>query len=138
MSEYTEQAEKFLKDTGTEIRWEKVGVVDRFPNALCANGDRMHYAVIVQRGDHGEVFDFYGSIIDLREGRDPSNYDFLSCVSKDAPYGDVWEFAAEYGYDIDCEEDYERVERIRNAVAEEARKVNNLWGDVMEQLWEIS
>lgn len=138
MSEYTERAEKFLKDTNTTVEWKREDVVDRFPGDDHRTGDRWHYIVTVRRGDLTHEFDFYGSINDYQKDRDPSNYDLLTCLGGDYPYDDLGEFIDEYGYTIETKKDYDRINTIYENVKKNYAKVQELWGDVMEQLEEIN
>jgi hypothetical protein len=59
-------------------------------------------------------------------------------LTKYEPYGDVWDFAHEFGYEIKNRKTYERVNKIYNGVRREWRGVSRLFGDVLEQLQEIA
>ena len=63
----------------------------------------------------------------------PSAYDVLACLTKYNP-GDFEDFCADYGYD----EDSRTAEKIFLAVIKEWNAVNNIFGDLMEELQEIN
>ena len=138
MDEYDEQAKKFLEDTNSTIKWKKHEIVDRFPGENHFTGNRWHYIVTVRRGDLTHEFDFYGSVNDYDRDKDPNDYDFLTCISGDYPYDDLGEFCEEYGYTIDDRESFKRVSEIYENVKKNYAKVQELWGDVMDQLQEIN
>jgi len=67
----------------------------------------------------------------------PDAYSVLACLTKYETPQDVWEFAAEYGYEINDRKSLNRVDRICMAVMEEYKDARRLFGDIMEQLREI-
>lgn len=113
MSEYEEQAERFLKKYKARIQLSEPEVVDRFPGDEKATGLRYAYKVTLHREGKQYTFPFYDSIANYRDDKRPSHYDILSCLESSPVYAnDVWEFAAEYGYKIDSKASYMRVTKI--------------------------
>lgn len=90
-----------------------------------------------RRGGKSYQFPFYDSAYNTQRGERPTAYDVLACIEKYEPYGDVWDFASEYGYTIEDRESFQRVERIFKACQTQARKIERLFGDVMDELYEI-
>ena len=111
MSEYLEQAERFLRGSGTEINIVPAGVVDGFP---LSDDDKPHnkYKVTLTRGTKSYTFPFYDSYHNFTHGIKPNSYDVLASVQSYPIQGDMWEFAKEFGYKIDSEESYKRVRKI--------------------------
>ena len=145
MSEYTEQAEKFLRDTGTKMHFE---FLFHGPHFAGEKESRDVYRVTIERGDKSMSVDFGQSLsssgLKPVKGRSyvstrvaPAAYDVLSCLQKWEPESDVWEFANEYGYEVNSRESYNMVDSIHMAVIREYKDVCRVFGDVLEQLCEI-
>lgn len=122
-TDYQKQAVDFLEKHGVKIRislsdtktapWDKGEHQGR-------REDRHHYRVTLsrQKREHEAydphktirpslrlnrlTFDFWGSVNDFNEGREPTAYDVLACISGDANYPDKFEdFCSEMGMDTD-------------------------------------
>ena len=102
MSEYEAQAQKFLDTYGFEIKTAFKG--DRCPpwEEKCIHGDR--YRVTIRRKvkillrPASLSFDFWNSQRDMQEGKRPSPYAVLSCISSEASSPtDADEVVEEYG-----------------------------------------
>ncbi len=129
MSEYTEQADKFLKDTGTKFK------AVYLENALYFQDDkdsRDIWKITLRRNGKSMAFKFGQSIDASRTNEEPTVYDVLTCLTKYEP-GTFDNFCAEYGYDTDSR----KAEKIYKAVVKEWKGVNRLFSDVIEQLAEI-
>ena len=111
MSEYLEQAERFLRCSGTEIEIIPDGVVDGFPFAD-DNMPHNKYKVTLTRGMKSYTFPFYDSYSNYKNKIKPNAYDVLASVHSYPVEGDMWEFAREFGYSIDSEKSYKRVRKI--------------------------
>lgn len=150
MSEYTEQAERFMQDCGAKMTATFLRYGPHFEDD---KDSRDIYHIVIERNGKKMEFDFGQSIAnsahplkqyELLEGRRPRKrvapdaYSVLACLTKYEPEGDVWEFAREFGYEIDSRESLNKVDRINMAVIKEYRDVMRLFGDVVEQLSEIS
>lgn len=137
MDNYNEMAKKFLEDTGTKILIRKLGVVQGFPNS---NDQMLHdkYSVTLKRGEKKYSFPFYGSEMDHYRGKRIRPYDVLAALQKYEVEPDMWDFADEYGFEINSKESYNRVKAIHKACKKEYANVVNLFGDCMERLCEIA
>src|SRR5688572_20209656 len=109
MSEYTEQAEKFLSGNNLKFR------ATRASKQTCPPWDdekHVHgykYRITISRkGEPGRLaFDFWNSLNAKQKGEEPTAYDALSCVSSDAyTPEDFADFCSEYGYDEDSRKAY--------------------------------
>ena len=127
-TEYDVQAEKFLERFGLKFRATMKG--DRCPpwcgedSRGCVHGD--HYRVTIWRvrerqpvDRSGRVsFDFWNSQKDMQDGRSPTAYDVLACISGDVTCPDTFEdFCADYGDDTDsrkAEVLFRRVSKFAN------------------------
>jgi hypothetical protein len=128
------QADQFLKDCGAKMSIE----YDRCDTYF--GGDtapRDIYNVVIDRNGERYSFRFGNSLRATQSGDEPTAYYILSCLQKYEPETDVWDFAHEYGYEINSRESYESVNKIHGAVCREWLAVNQLFGDVLEQLREI-
>ena len=139
MTEYESNARAFLEKANTTMRVIKICTVDGFPNDPRDKMKHNKYKVVLTRNEKTYDFDFYGSYRDYLDDRKPSVYDILACVEKYEYPTDPWEFAREFGYDIECEEDYNRVRRIADECREQYEKLLDLFGEeLMEELCEIN
>lgn len=86
-----------LSNTKTPKNWE-------------SKGDHNHYRVTIKTSLGRYSFDFWGSINDAREGKDPTEYDVIACLEWNTPES-FEDFCAEYGYE------------------EDSRKAENIWKD---------
>lgn len=116
MSEYDQQAKKFLDRFGLKFRTTKKGdCCPPYCDRKCIHGDR--YRVTISRKGGGRIaFDFWNSYQAMRDGEEPSAYDVLACISGDvyAPE-DFAKFCSEYGYDEDsrqAEATWKRVDKF--------------------------
>jgi hypothetical protein len=150
MSEYTEQAEKFLIDTGTKMETTFLYHGPYFPDE---KENRDVYEIKLTRalaiGTKSWSFKFGQSIqnsLPKPDGRPsqtglrimagtrirPTAYDALTAITKSDP-GTFKDFCGDFGYD----EDSRRAERTYIAVVEEWKNVERMFGDVLERLQEI-
>lgn len=138
MSKYLAQAQNFLRKTGTEMRITFIRTVEGFPNDPADKQTRNKYNVCLTRGDKSYDFPFYGSHADYLDGKNPTKYDILACIVKYETPEDVWEFAREFGYEIDSEESYNRVRKTAEACREQYERLCELYdGEIPEELEEI-
>ena len=118
---------------------EQIAVVDRFPGDNKATGNRYKYRITIKRNGKSYQFPFYDSINNYITNKRPNKYDVLLCIEKYEIYGDVWDFAEEYGYNISDHESYNNVQRIYNACKTQYNKLLRLFGeDGMNDLQEIN
>ena len=114
-TDYEAQAQAFLDQFGLRFRAVQHG--DRCPpwcgedEKGCCHGDR--YRVTISREGSGRLsFDFWNSVKDVQDGKEPTAYDVLACISGDIyTPEDFAEFCSEYGYDPDSRRAYQMFKR---------------------------
>jgi hypothetical protein len=131
MSEYTEKAEKFLKDTETKMSVRFVRYAVYFTDDKDA---RDIFRITFTRQGVRRSFLFGQSTNDSTGNGDnpPSAYDVLACLEKYG-YESFEDFCSSLGYD----EDSRKALKTYKGVIREAEKVNDLWNDCLAQLQEI-
>lgn len=146
MGQYIEQAEKFMNDVGATMR---VQFQFHGPHFVGETKFRDVYRIEIKRGGESMVVNF-GQSLEKSQFRPrpglpitirrevPTEYDVLACIQKYEPEADVWDFAREYGYEINDRESYLRVSQIHLSVQQEYDDVRRVFGDVLEQLQEIA
>lgn len=100
---YQKQAQDWLDANGVTMTIERGeahnadGYTGR-PDGLLGYGYR-----IIMRHDKREIsFPFWGSAADAKQGKDPTPYDVLACISGDVHCPSTHaEFCSNYGYDPD-------------------------------------
>lgn len=138
MTEYENQANEFLKKAETKMTISRTGEIHGFP--FDENDALWHYKYHITLTRHHKQyrFMFYDSHYNWSNNKRPSRYDVLASVEKyDVPYG-VIEFGREFGYEINDDDDYKRVKKIRDACEEQYDRLYDLFGkELMEDLREI-
>lgn len=152
MTDYIKQANDFAVKTGTtmEILCRRSGTMPLWND----NVIRDIYTIRLSRQrDQGPeeiyILDFGQSEVQTEKRKNartqkeeqdakPTIYDILACLAKCDP-GDYDIFCAEFGYEepYDIRSGRQTHERIYNAVCEEYENVMRLFGDVIEELYEI-
>lgn len=128
--DYKTQAEQFLKNTGTTMSI-KFKVCDYYFDD--DKEPRNIYTVTLRRKGYGQwSFTFGNSIDNTRKEKVPSQYDILTCITKDDP-GSFEEFCWSYGFNVDSIKDL----KIYKKVCKEYKNVLRLFEDVLDQLGEI-
>ena len=135
---YQEQAEQFLKTTGTKIKFTFIKHDYHF------QGDdkrRDIWRVTLSRSSEGintgikvnkKMSIRFGQSL-ANTGEQPTAYDVLACLTKE-DWADFNQFCGSFGYD----EDSIKALRTFKAVQREWQGVNRVFGDVLEQLQEIN
>jgi hypothetical protein len=139
MSEYENQARKFLEDQGLRLSIHyKDTVSDPWGNADANHGVHDKYRVTLRRTDQkgSFSFNFFNSIVAHEKHERPTAYDVLACLSLESyePEGDKYDFFKEFGYEPSRENEalYHRVKRF-------AKRINAFFTDQeLEKLREIS
>jgi len=117
MREYEVQATKFLTKHGLVFRAAWKG--DRCPpwdDKEHIHGDR--YRITIKReGYKGRrcslSFDFWNSLRDSQEGKEPTAYSVLACISGDYHVPDTLEeFCSDYGFDADSRKAEQTFRRV--------------------------
>ena len=137
-SEYDVMAINFLKRIGAKmtishISEGKTSYCSGFWKKSDMTGGWL-YRVRIDRNHKTWSFNFSDSKANYINNERPTPYDVLACLTKYEPYGDVWDFANEYGYKINSRETYENTERIYKAVKKEYENVVRIFGDVIDEL----
>lgn len=129
MSNYEEMANAFAEKTGT-----KLTVLEEDWRVNEDWGDknpRYYFKCRLTRGRKQYTFDFW---MGPATAGYPTMYDVLACLSKPQGIESFEDFCDEFGYDYDSR----RAERIFKAYKKEVANVERLFGDVMDELYEIN
>lgn len=123
MSEYTKQAEQFLKEH--DIDFKAVRKADKCP--LWCKGDHVHgerYIATFTRLGVKQRFSlsFWNSFNDVQTGKTPTAYDVLAAIQKYDPE-DFHEFCLSFGYS----EDSIKASKIHKMVMQEWKKVSEFF-----------
>ena len=139
ISEYLQKALDFLKDSGTEITINRVGVVNGFPFDNRDANPHVKYHVVITRGRKFYDFPFYDSTRNFLHNLRPTYYDVLACLQSYPVDENMWDFAREFGYEIDSRESYERVENIHRECVNQYKALLDLFGEEwLDKLAEIN
>jgi hypothetical protein len=151
-TDYDKQAADFMEKTGTTMETEFIGNMFhfeddkekrdvyqmtleragkryyfRFGQSIANSGDK------VKRNPRGKTM-YDAELISRPGGRIvPTAYDILACVQK-YDIGTFSDFCDEFGYHTDSR----KAEKLYLAVQEEFDSIERLFGDVLEELQEIS
>lgn len=141
MTEYDIQAAEFLKKAETNMTISRTGEIKGFPFDDHDTLWHYKYQVTLTRHKKQYRFTFYDSHNNWLNNKRPSLYDVRACLEKyEIPYG-VYEFAREYGYEIDeiDSKEYKRVKKIRDACEEQYDRLYDLFGEeLMQELCQIN
>ena len=134
--DYENQANEFLKNTGTTIK------IVFFKNDYYFPDDKEKrdiYNIYFNRKSHNAkaCFRFGQSLACTAKNEKPRAYDILACVTKSHP-GSFEEFISDFGYNQEKLTEYPRIRKLYRDVCAEFAKVNRLWNDVMDELQEIN
>lgn len=133
------QAKEFLQQSGTKMTISFSETVCGFPFSDDDHYLHDKYIVKLRRNGKSYQFPFYQSAYGTDEEKRPTAYDVLACCEKYEPYGDLWDFADEYGYDIRNRKSYKMVERIFKECNIQYKKLMRLFGPMwMRRLQEIN
>lgn len=141
MKDFTEgewEAKKFLSKAGAQCQITRIGEVNGFP--FDDADSKMHYVYSVKlRREHKTyTFKFYDSADNYYKDERPTVYDVLACVEKYEPCDDVWDFAEEFGYEINDRKSFESVSHIHKECKKQYGKLLALFGEeLMDELREI-
>lgn len=136
MNEYDIQARDFLKKYKAKMTISHVMEKGEWKRSDMTGG--WLYRVRIDRNGKSWSFNFNDSTHNYLSNKRPRPYDVLACIEKYEPYGDVWDFAREYGYEINDRDSYKETERVFKAVCKEYRNVIRMFEDCMDELCEIS
>lgn len=127
MRNYEAMANAFAEKTGT-----KLTVLDyEYKPMWGEKQSRYVFKCRLTRNGKRYTFEFGQSL--YNGSKEPTMYDVLACLTKSDP-GTFEDFCDEFGYDTDSR----RAERTYKAVCKEYAAVERLFGDVMDELYEIN
>lgn len=141
MNEYTRMANDFIKNHNAKMTISHISDEYGTWEISPMTGGYLYRVRIdrkMESGNRSWSFEFSDCKANMLENQRPTKYDVLACIEKYEPYGDVWDFANEFGYEICDRESYEKVNRIYHAVEREYRNVMRMFGDCIEELQEIA
>lgn len=131
MSEYTDQAIKFLSDTNTDmtIDFKKWGIYKVFND----NETRGIYKITLWNDKGSYSFKYGDSVANFKSNTAPTEYDILCCLDG-VIYDSFTEFCDSFGYDTDSRSAH----KIYKAVNKQAKQLNILFTqDQLDQLSEV-
>jgi hypothetical protein len=138
MKNYQEQAEAFLKETGTTLTIKLLGESINTTWGDSESDYRYKYSFKLSNSKGTYKGTFWGSINDYRLGDTELNaYDILTALCKDDP-STIDDFVGNYGYEVKNWKDVKRIEKIYKSCVKEYQGITALFTDSeMEQLREI-
>ena len=135
---YQEQAEQFLKTTGTKIKFTFIKHDYHFQGddkrrdiwrvTLSRNREGINTGIKINK----KMSIRFGQSL-ANTGEQPTAYDVLTCLTK-AEYLEFDQFCGDFGYSTDSIQAL----KVFKAVQREWCGVNRVFGDVLEQLQEIN
>ena len=137
MNDYDRQAIDFLRKHNAKMTISHVSEKQHKEWKRSSMTDGWLYRVRIDRNGKSWSFRFSDSLWNYFHNKRPTPYDVLACIEKYEPYGDVWDFAREFGYEIYDRESYRKTERTFKAVQKEYRNVMRMFGDCIDELCEI-
>ncbi len=135
MNEYEKQAQDFLQKTGTTMT---VKYLRHAPYLDNRDTPRNIYKITFKRGNKSMSLTFGQSLLDGSKDLKPTAYDVLACIEKYETPNDPWEFASEFGYEINSRTDFNKVAKICEACEKQYNDVLRMWPDAIEDLQEIA
>lgn len=158
MNEYRKQAEDFLTKHNANVTIKFVECAKYFEDDKQV---RNIYEFTITRGEKSYAGKFGDSIHNTEklafwkeqlnrrinssakckkeiEEHIPNVYDILAAVQKYETPSDTWEFANEFGYEINSRADFRKVDKICEACEKEYKAIYNLFSDCMDELQEIN
>lgn len=108
MTEYERIAKDFCKIHGVKVsfRW----IANEVNPLWKESKSRPHYKVTIKTERGQMTVDFWDSVYNMTNGKDPTEYDIFYCLEKYEVY-DFCEWCEEYGYNTDSRRD-ERLWRL--------------------------
>lgn len=122
----TEKADSFLKSCKANMKIENC-----YPNEY-TDDETLYYRYVITRNGK-QLSGRYSA----RCGEKPTAYDILKDLPMYEPEVDLWDFAKRHGYQISSQRDYDWVLSIYKEYCHNWRGVTKLFGDVLDELWEI-
>lgn len=122
--------QEFLESTGTKVKF----TFDQLVECPFMESKKKvnRYKVTISRNGKSMRSNFYDSIYSTEHHLIPSENDILCCLQTSDP-GTFEEFCHDYGYNSDSIKDHQTYK----AVCREWKKVERVFGDILEELSEI-
>lgn len=137
MNEYERMAKEFLRNTGTKMSISHITKsTSEWSRSDMTRG--WLYRVRIDRNHKSWSFNFSDSLSNYMNNERPTPYDILACIQKYPVDDDVWDFANEFGYEINDKESFKEVSKIHKAVQKEYNNVIRMFGDCLEELQNIA
>lgn len=131
MTEYQEQAKKFLVDCNAKMEIKLIGPEQDnncWRNKYC-------YIIVTPLGSIVGVF--WDSVYNTERNIELVEYDILACLEK-YDVGTIDDFVSEFGYEVHKWSDVKRIENIYNAAVKEYQDLCRIFTpEQMEALREI-
>ena len=118
MSEYVQQAKKFLESCKATMEINYVGL--EVPN--WDKKEHATYDCIIKTPKNEMTVHFYASLFDTERGIAPTEYDVLACLQC-YEVGELEDFMFEFGYEIKQRGDLKRIQDTYKAVKKEYKDV---------------
>lgn len=132
--QYEKQAADFLKSTKSTLAIEFYKKDKYFADDTQY---RNIYDVTIRKGNERYKFTFGDSVMNTNEGKKPTAYDILACLTK-YDVGSFEDFCSEFGYDFDSKKEEKKALKLYNAMCKEYEGISKLYNDdEMEKLREI-
>lgn len=128
MSNYEEMANAFAEKTGTKL----TVLYYEYKPMWSEKQSRYVFKCRLTRGRKSYTFEFGQSI--ANGSQEPTMYDVLACMSKPCGIDTFEDFCDEFGYDYDSR----RAERTWKGYQKGVAAMERLFGDVMDELYEIN
>jgi hypothetical protein len=130
--DYQKQAQDFAKKHGIKLTVLSKEYKRHFASD---KESRWVFHLNLQRNGKSYTFDFGQSMAD--GDTEPTMYDVLACLTK-YDVGSFDDFCSEFGYNELPLSAYKATKKLYKAVCKEFEAVERLFGDVIEELQEIS
>ena len=135
MTEYQEQAKKFLVDCNAKMKIKLIGP-EQNPN-WDDNYWHNKYCYIIVTPLGSMVCVFWDSVYNTERNIELVEYDILACLEK-YDVGTIDDFVSEFGYEVHKWSDVKRIENIYNAAVKEYQDLCRIFTpEQMEALREI-
>lgn len=136
MSEYTLQAEEFLKKNNIRFSYKEP------ESKICDWDNKTHFMFkcrFVNRNTNKSMtVNFFSSLNDYwNDVEEIEAYDVLECLTK-YDVGSIDDFVSEFGYEVNSWEDVKKIQKTYKSVVREWKNVQRVFGDCLEELQEIN
>lgn len=136
MSEYTIQAENFLKKNNIRFSFKEPEI------RICDWDNKNHFMFkcrfVNLNTNKSMTVNFFSSLQDYWNNiQEITAYDVLSCLTK-YDVGTIDDFVSEFGYEVNSWQDVKKIEKTYKALVREWKNVQRVFGECLEELREIA